>query len=523
MTSRASRWASRAGLPLLVAAMDAAWIMPYALLLGAVWGHPGAALLSPLSVFGLLAAAQAVTRTLLAGPAPVGRARVLLASAGATAAAAAVAAQYGGDPWWRMHGPLWHAADIAIARGRPEIPAFVLAALAWRRGTGTGRTAFEYYDIEATFYLGLAAFGVFAAGAALGHSEPAIAATAADALPYLVAFFATGLVALPVARLRSVRQRTLASPQAVTVGGDWYALIAGAVVAAILGVAVLAAALLRLDLAGALRTFGRLVDPLLWGIVYVVAVPLGVIVTGIVWAVRHLLHPGAAPPPQPGAPPAWLGAGPPQGAAGLPPAAEAALRWGIASLVVMLIVLWLARAMFRYGKAGTSPPAEEVHESVWSWADLTAGLAAWLRRRSHPAGIPSPGPEFGAGTAAAVRRAYAELLGCAAALGHPRAPHQTPAEFAGTLRAAWPGAAESVSRLTAVYSRVRYGLDPPSEADLAAVSDALAQVHKAVSGGRDGAIRANGHRRGRPDIGGLRRTRHRPATPEDEGGGRSHA
>ncbi len=522
MTSRASRWASRAGLPLLVAAMDAAWIMPYALMLGTVWGHPGAAVLSPLSVFVLLAAAQAVTRTLLAGPAPVGRARVLLASAGAMAAAAAVAAQYGGDPWWRTHGPLWHAADMAIARVRPELPAFALAALAWRRGTGTGRTALEYYDVEAAFYLGLAAFGVFAAGAALGHSEPAIAATAADALPYLVAFFAAGLVALPVARLRSVRQRTLASPQAVTIGGGWYALIAGAV-AAILGVAVLAAALLRLDPAGALRTLGRLVDPLLWVLVYVVTVPLGVILTGIVWLVRHLLHPGAAPPPRPGAPPAWLGAGPHQGAAGLPPAAEAALRWGIASLAVVLLVLWLARAMFRYGRTGAPPPAEEVHESVWSWADLAAGLAAWLRRRSRPAGTPSPGPEFGVGAAAAVRRAYAELLGCAAALGHPRAPHETPAEFAGTLRAAWPGAADSVSRLTAVYSRVRYGLDPPSAVDLTAVSDALAQVHEAVSGGRDGAIRATGHMRGRPDIGGPRRTRRRPATPEDEGGGRSHA
>ena len=46
----------------------------------------------------------------------------------------------------------------------------------------------------------------------------------------------------------------------------------------------------------------------------------------------------------------------------------------IASLAVVLLVLWLARAMFRYGRTGAPPPAEEVHESVWSWADLAAGL-----------------------------------------------------------------------------------------------------------------------------------------------------
>jgi uncharacterized protein DUF4129 len=480
VTSRASRWLSASGLPLLAAVMDTAWIAPYALLLGAVWIRPGAFLLAPLTVWALLAVAQTVTRAVLARSVRVARPQLLLTAAGAAVALAAVAAQYGGDPWWRTHGPLWQAADLAVSRLRPELPAFILGILLWRRGVGIGRSTLEYYDVEGIFYLGLAMFGLFAAGTALGHAEPTIAVTAAAALPYLIAFFAASLIALPLARLRGVRQQTQASPQAVTLGRDWYGLIAGAV-AAVLGVALLAAALLRLDLAAALVAASRLLEPLLWTMLYVVALLLGFIVSGLIWAAQHLVHPHAAPQPlRPFAPPSWLAGGPHQGPAALSPAATAALRWGVTSLIIVLILLWLARAVFRYDRLGKAPPAEEIHESVWSWADLKAAFAAWLRRRPGRLVRRGGGADFGMGAAAAVRRAYAELLGLAAAVGTPRVKSQTPAEFAHRLGAAWPEASQEVQRLTAVYNRVRYGIVAPSDADLATVSDALTKIHAAV-------------------------------------------
>ncbi len=505
------------GLPLLASAMDAAWIAPYTLLLGSAWAHPGAPLLAPLAVFLLLAGAQTLARALLARGGPLARARWLLATSGALAAGAAVAAQYGGDPWWRTHGSLWNAADAALRSVWPEIPAFLLAGLVWRRGIVVGRTALEYYDLEAMFYLGLGALGVFAAGAALAHAEPAVAATAMRALPSLIAFFAAGLVALPVARLRSIRQRTQASPQAVAIGRGWYALVGGAVVA-ILGIAALAGALLRLDPAAVLRAVGRLLDPLLWDLLYVVAAPLGIVVAGIIWLVRRLLHAGAAQPLHPFVPPAWPRAAPHGAPTGLPPAAATALRWGIAALVAALILLWLARVVFRYDRVGTSPAGEEVHESVWSWADLRAALGAWLRRRPRPADEAPSALDFGSGTAAAVRRAYAELLGLAAARGHPRAPHQTPSEFAGVLGATWPETARGVGALTAVYGRVRYGLEAPSDADLAAVREALARCREAPRPEHEGAGGAGRDGRGaataRPDDGAPHGAR---------GGGRSDA
>lgn len=484
MSSQVSRWRnghdtgefsgwSGLGLPLLAAAMDTAWIAPYSLLLGTAWIRPGLSLLAPVTIWLLLAVGQTVARRVLGRG---GRPKVILTAAGAAAALLAAGAQYGGDPWWHTHGTVWHAADLALAQLRPELPAFIMGLLVWRRGAGIGRTGLEYYDVERIFYFGLVILGVFAAGTAFGRRVPEVAATASAALGYLLLFFATSLVALPLARLRSIRRQTQAGPPAVTVGRDWYGLIAGAVIA-VLGLAVLTAVLLRLDLAAALAVVGRLIEPLIWAVLYVIAVPISFMLGAFVWALQRLLHPHAGQQPlRPLAPLPWLLGGPHQGPVALSPGAAAALRWGVASVIVLIILLWLSRALFRYDRLAASPAAEETHESVWSWAELKASLAAWLRRRpGRPAGRRA-GPDFGSGAAAIVRRAYAEFLGLAAAHGTVRDRSQTPAEFAGRLAAAWPGAAQDARRLTAVYNRVRYGSAQPAHSDLAAVSDALAKI-----------------------------------------------
>ena len=476
MRSRALRLASGWNLPLLVAAMDAAWIAPYALLLGAIWSSPGTPLLRAASLFSLLAAAQMLTRSLLSRPAGLTHTRTWILATGAAAVLAAVAWQYGGDPWWKTHGPVWRWADAALA-GRPEVPALVLAALAWRRGVAIGRTDLEYYDVESAFHHGLVALGAFALITAFGASVSALAVTGSAAFPFLGVFFAAGLLALAVARIRSIRQRTRAGADAVTISGEWYAVIATAV-AAILGTAAVAAALLRLDLRGLLHGVGRMMDPVLWVLLYIIALPLGFAVSWLIWLVRRLIQPGAQPSLQVPGPPNWANGFGHQNAAGLAPAAAAALRWGVGLAVAALLLLWIARAVFRYERTGREPPTDESHDSVFSWADLRAGLRSWLHRGRRARHVTSA-PTFGAGAAASVRRAYAEFLGSPAARGTPRAPHLTPAEFAVHLRAEWPAVAVSADQLTAVYSRTRYGLVSPSAQDLEIVQRALATIRDA--------------------------------------------
>jgi hypothetical protein len=476
--SRASRWASDLNLPLLVAAMDAAWIAPYALLLGAIWSAPGTPLMRAVSLFGLLAGGQALTRSLLSWPAAATHSRIWIPATGAVAVVAAVALQYGGDPWWKVHGSVWWSGDAALAVARPEVPALVLGALAWRRGVAIGRTDLEYYDVESVFHLGLVALGAFALITAFGTGVTALVATASAAFPFLATFFATGLVALPVARIRSIRQRTRAAADAVTISSEWYTVI-GLSVAAILGTAAAAAVLLRFNLRGLLQAVGHVVNPVLWALLYVIALPLGFAVSALIWLIRRLMQPGAHPPLQVPGPPSWVNSFAHQNAAGLSPGAAMALRWGLGLIIAALLILWIVRAVFRYERTEKEPTADETCDSIFSWADLRAGLWSWLHRRRQAGRHASAAPTFGTGAAANVRRAYAEFLGLAAARGTPRAPYLTPAEFAVHLRAGWPAVAASADQLTAVYSRTRYGLASPSAQDLEIVQRALTTIHEA--------------------------------------------
>jgi len=469
-------------LPCLVAVMDAAWITPYALLAGTIWFSPGIGLLNPVAILVLLAGTQVLTRRFLATT-DERRARAALAALGVLVTAGVVAWQYGDTAWWRLQGPLWRTATSVLTGSRPVAPAWILAMLVWRRGLVIGRTALEYYDVEAVFNLGLGALGVFAALMAVGSSVLVLAATATAVFPYLLLFFAASLLALPLARLHSVQRLTRASVRHTRVSGGWYGLLAGAVIV-LLGIATLAGVMLRLDVNALLHAAGAAVDVLLIIILYAIALPIGVILSGVIWVIRLLLHPGTKPSLSPLSAPVWIQQVASHQTTGLPPDAAMALRWGVAVILLILGALWLARSVFRYGRAGRHIPADESRESVWSWADLRASWRTLFqpRRRGRRASLPA---DYGTGTVGTIRRFYAEFLTLAAALGNPRHKSQTPAELAGVVRAAHPGVAAAVDTLTAMYSRARYGLAALSLEDVEVARAALEQMRVERSTGPD--------------------------------------
>ncbi len=349
-------------LPLLVAAMDAAWIVPYAILAGTIWLGAPSSLLAPVTVCVLLAGGQIVGRAGLSRPAGarIAPARVALVVGGAAAGALAVVWQYRADPAWRLlHGPAREWLVSILAGARPELPAWVFAMLVWRRALVIGRTTLEYYDVETIFTLGLAAFGVFAAVMAAGHTVPPLTAAAAAGFPYLLGFFLVSLIALPIARLQSVHRQTRASQQNAAVTADWYALVVGAA-AAVLVVATLAGAVLRLDVAAVFRAVAPALDAVLLALLYVIAVPIGFVLSGIVWAIRRMLHPHAVQPMPSPSPAAWLQQLSQGHTAGLPPEAAAALRWGAALALLAVVLLLIARSVFRYERVGRRHPADIV-------------------------------------------------------------------------------------------------------------------------------------------------------------------
>ena len=466
-------------LPSLVAIMDAAWITPYALLAGTIWLPPGTSLLHPVVILGLLAGSQLLTRRFLARTGER-RAGAVLAALGVLVAAGVVAWQYG-DVRGGVPGPLWRTAASALTGSRPAAPAWLLAVLVWRRGLVVGRTTLDYYDVDAVFNLGLAALGIFAVLMACGSSVAALAAVATAAFPYLLVFFAAGLLALPLARLESVQRLTRASARHTRVSGGWYGVLAGAVIV-LLGIATLAGVALRLDVKALWDAMGSAANVLLLVILYVIAIPLGVIVAGVLWIFQRLVHPGIHPSLSPLLAPAWIQQAAAHQTTGLPPEAATAFRWGVAVLLLILGSLWLARSVFRFGQTGRRRSADESRESVWSWADVRASWRAWFRRRRRGWRV-SPLADYGTGPAGAIRRCYAEFLTLAAARGSSRHTSETPAEFAGVVRAAHPSVADAVDTLTATYSRARYGLAALSREEIEGARAALEQMRRTRSAG----------------------------------------
>jgi len=266
--------------------------------------------------------------------------------------------------------------------------------------------------------------------------------------------------------------------------GGWYGLLA-AVVIGLLGIAVAAGAVLRLDVGALFRALGPALSVLLVLGLYAIALPVGLIISAVIWVIRLLFHPRSISSLPPLSPPGWLQQLQSHETAGLPPNAAAALRWGAAVILLVVGLLWLARSVFRYGRTGRGVAADVSRESVWSWADLRASWRTLFRNplRARPV---SPPADYGTGGAGTVRRCYAEFLTLAAAFGSPRRASQTPAEFAGAVCAAHPDVAGATDTLTAVYSAVRYGLMAPSPDEVEIARAALEHVRAARSAGPDG-------------------------------------
>jgi hypothetical protein len=73
---------------------------------------------------------------------------------------------------------------------------------------------------------------------------------------------------------------------------------------------------------------------------------------------------------------------------------------------------------------------------------------------------------------ATIRRIYANLTRLAAVRGYPRRDAETPYEFMGELREAFPAAVPEERAITEAYVKVHYGEHSPSSAELAKVREA---------------------------------------------------
>ena len=146
--------------------------------------------------------------------------------------------------------------------------------------------------------------------------------------------------------------------------------------------------------------------------------------------------------------------------------------WVLVALAIVAVLLLASRGLRRARGKRAQRPGQD-RESLGSWPLLGRQMRDWLNslwaraRRQEAVSEPVDGlaglrgrPEW-SGTLS-VREMYALLQKRAAAIGHPRATHQTPSEYLRTLQTALPDLAPHLVPITSAYIQARYGPLPAS-------------------------------------------------------------
>src|SRR5574341_1535610 len=387
---------------------------------------------------------------------PLPLARFFVAAVGLIAIAGAQEAMYG----QRFPAEYFFSlVDWTIAFVPPEL--IVLGAsiyLMWK-GLSLGRDEMPHATIVRNFYDGFAALLVLFV---LNHFNPLL--TAGEAFLPVLVFFATGLSALALSSFERARR------QQGAVTGIWLALnrywlaTAASVVGGLVLLGLIITALVAPQSFAAFSPVRDALAPYFEPVAGLLALLVSAIAAPF-FAFYNALFGRAANASTPPTSVAGTRAPP----VGLTPAeVEQAMlgRWIMTIVVVLglfLLVAWFGARRFRRRSEGLT---DETRESIAS-RELLMGQLKRLFSRSRPAPalpippyLPLTGPS--ADPRLIIRRAYQAMLAWAQTIILPRAPSQTPIQFAERLARAVPEGEDAIKSLTAAYLRARYAAEAPS-------------------------------------------------------------
>ena len=288
-----------------------------------------------------------------------------------------------------------------------------------------------------------------------------------DALiPSTLVLLITGLVGMPLARIADAgsRSRYRHSP-ALAPSGPWLTMLL-ILVAAILTVTLLLARLFTFERIGTfVDALTQRLDASLSAIVYVLAIPFGLLAQALIFLMRLVLkpRPDQPLPQQPDL--NWMSKlGQQQGPGAISPELLFALKTlvALALAVVLAWVIW--RAVSRLQRFWEQDDMDEVRDSVWSWPGWMA-VWRWTLRWLRPAKLRLVGAISPRRAAVAEekgsRSMYRGLLRLGAAIGHPRHIAETPLEYEARLSRVAPEATSEVGVVSDIYGHLRYGPPPP--------------------------------------------------------------
>jgi hypothetical protein len=464
--------------------MQACWIYPWTLLVTKwVDGEASRALLSPLSVVGLILLGAFSTRLIIRYLGTTRPGQVSLVLLGLLVVLLAVRLdQFPGGDAVAWLGAL--ALAVADLLGRPTAPAVALGLglVLWWRGVQLGSDSPSFPDVEAAFRWNVGALIGFAVVLGIGTRPSQQPAIEAQATPFVVGSFFVSLLTLALARLESLRSRS----RSLALNTQWLGVLVAVTGLLILGALAIAQVLSFDLLVLATRPVFDLIGRILLVLLYILIIPLAYVIELILyWLISLFVGNGDLPPPQP------LGAGDIDSflqrlfSQVLPPEVLIVLKALGAVLILAAALLLVARALARWRpRTSETDATQEERDSVWDTRRLREALLAWLRqlfrRRLPTRAVVPPAPIIEMPVALTaltnVRELYRHLLALGHAAGSPRHVAATPFEhlpaLSGTLEPV-----DDLEQLTAAYVQVRYAEAEPPVAEIDALRVRLERVH----------------------------------------------
>ncbi len=374
--------------------------------------------------------------------------------------------------WFAYAGA--HIVEVIVA-------SLFLIYLTWR-GISVGRQENSFTSLYRRFLIGLV--GIIFTLVLWGFSGDRKGDIWSGAGLEIVLFFGTGLLALAIANLETLRTELVQHQEATTsFSRRWLSMLI-ILVLAILGISLALAAVFSSDagstIAGILGTLG---DWLLTAFIYLLY-PIGFIAQCLYYVARYILSllRGEVQPPefQPSGPADWQKTLEGQSTVQIPDGVVLGLKIGAIVVVVGLVIFFLARMLTRYWQGKAEEGIEETHETLWSWKlfsmdlrSVFAWLFRWMHRRKKSADTP---PEAVISALAmdkdnarlfTIRELYQALLWQGRETGTPRFSTETPYEYEKRLSKQRETISEELNNLTEAYIVDRYGQVAPEQEKVA--------------------------------------------------------
>lgn len=376
------------------------------------------------------------------------------------------------------HGAGYSLWDVnwfstAVSQAMSMIVAFVFGCFLVWRGIVVGRENVTTGNLFRSFLKGVVGL-ILLIFAWVISSHIVTGQRALTALgPYVLGYFAAGLLALGICRFQSLRAGMTEDTSLLS--RRWLLLLLAIVLIIVVVATVLAGSLSTELMAVIIKPLNTLLNWLFIALLYIVGYPAGVVATVLYYILRFFIQflrndikPQQSDMPDFSDLQKQLKNVSP---ANLPENVIVALKWTVGILVAAALIYLLARALFRYRRSREDSGVREISESLWSWESFKSDLMTFLkyllaRFRKKPRIILSPPvPPLAAVLEGDeqpldIRELYRGLLWEGNKAGLPKRTGDTPYEYKSTLEGALAGEYGSLSILTDAYVQNRYGHIP---------------------------------------------------------------